>query len=50
MNCIVSWVFDKQRGRKKRLQVMGAQSSLKTKRISHIFTIDTLLGPAVGPL
>ena len=47
MNYTVSWVFDKQREWKKR---PSARGSLETKRISHVFTIDTLLGPAAWSL
>lgn len=50
MNYMVSWVFDKRRKCKKRPDAVGAQSSLENKRISHIFTIDTLLGPAAWSL
>lgn len=50
MNYIVSLVFDKQREWKERPEAVGARSSLESERISHVFTIDTLLVPTAWSL
>ena len=40
----------KRREYNKRPDTAGARSSLKNKKISHVFTIDTLLEPAAWSL